>query len=252
MSENYISAVSNSVETDFHKHWMLQLFLAYNNNLDIQVEDKKISCRCIIVDSNMGHRFLSCDPINFTMLIEPTSYIAKQFKEKYIKENSYYIFKAEDSISLQIELEKIIKNNLHKESYNIFSKNLFDTFKIRYNDRLMYDNRIIKLLEILEECDCSDHSVESFAKEVYLSKSRLSHLFKEQTGIPLKSYIVLHKLQKAYMYLFKGYNITYASIEAGFDSSSHFAYTNKKLTGRTAKNIIKDSVFLKVSDCCKK
>ncbi|EEH97983.1 hypothetical protein PMY38_10705 [Clostridium tertium] len=37
-----------------------------------------------------------------------------------------------------------------------------------------------------------------------------------------------------------------ATLKSGFDSPSHFAYTSKKLTGMSAKNIRKDSVFLKV------
>ena len=101
---------------------------------------------------------------------------------------------------------------------------------------------------MLDSCDCSDHSLQSIAKELSLSASRLSHLFKEQTGMPLKSYVVLHKLQKAYIHLFQNSNITEAAMRAGFDSPSHFAYTNKNLTGMSGKDIIKDSVFLKVSD----
>ncbi|MDZ7548901.1 helix-turn-helix transcriptional regulator, partial [Clostridium perfringens] len=78
------------------------------------------------------------------------------------------------------------------------------------------------------------------------SESRISHLFKKQIGIPLKSYIVLCNLKKAYIYLLDNGSITDAAMKAGFDSPSHFAYTSKKLTGMSAKNIRKDSVFLKV------
>lgn len=35
---------------------------------------------------------------------------------------------------------------------------------------------------------CDKHSISSFANKVSLSSSRLSHLFKEQAGLPLKSY----------------------------------------------------------------
>lgn len=41
------------------------------------------------------------------------------------------------------------------------------------------DERIIKLLDILKNCDCYDHTIANLAKEVCLSPSRLSHLFAE-------------------------------------------------------------------------
>ena len=81
---------------------------------------------------------------------------------------------------------------------------------------------------------------------VFLSSSRLSHLFKEQTGIPLKSYIILHQMERAFDELFAGKNITESSMIAGFDSPSHFASTVKKMMGMTVSLSLKDSEFLKV------
>lgn len=71
-------------------------------------------------------------------------------------------------------------------------------------------------------------------------------MFKDETGIPLKSYIVIHKLYGAYESIFNGVNITTAALNAGFDNPSHLAYTNKMITGMSASNILKDSEFLKV------
>ena len=41
--------------------------------------------------------------------------------------------------------------------------------------------------------------------------------------------------------------LTTSALNAGFDSPSHFAYTNKLMTGMSASNIMKDSEFLKVT-----
>ncbi|WP_216857302.1 helix-turn-helix domain-containing protein [Paenibacillus tritici] len=49
----------------------------------------------------------------------------------------------------------------------------------------------------------------------------MSHLFKENTGISLSGYMVLHKLQKATYLIFEGLSITDAAMAAGFDSPSH-------------------------------
>ena len=108
------------------------------------------------------------------------------------------------------------------------------------------DERITELLSLLKKCDCYDHTIAAFAKQVSLSPSRLSHLFREQVGVPLKSYIVLHQTEKAFTALLGGASITDAAMLAGFDSPSHFAATVKKLMGQPASKATKDSEFLKV------
>lgn len=101
------------------------------------------------------------------------------------------------------------------------------------------------MTKMLESFRLSDYSVESVSSVLALSPSRLAHLFKEQTGMPLKSYLVMHRLMHAYSLLFQGKNITEAAMRSGFDSPSHLAMLNKKLTGVTASSILKNSEFLK-------
>ena len=111
-----------------------------------------------------------------------------------------------------------------------------------------YDDRITELLSLLDECSCDDHAIAQFAYKIALSPSRLSHLFKEQTGMPLKSYIMLHQMERAFIGLLGGKSITEAALNAGFDTPSHFAATTKRLMGMYASLSLKDSEFLKVSD----
>ena len=87
---------------------------------------------------------------------------------------------------------------------------------------------------------------EEYAGELNLSASRLSHLFSEQIGIPIKKYLILHQLEKAFAEILQGVSITKASMDSGFDSPSHFAAVVKSLMGLPAKRGVKDSVFLKV------
>ena len=100
----------------------------------------------------------------------------------------------------------------------------------------------------MEFCNCDTHLIALYADKVALSQSRLSHLFKEQVGIPLKSYIQFHQIQKAFLGLLNGKNITEAAMFAGFDTPSHFAAVTKRMMGMPASISLKDSVFLKVTE----
>ena len=108
------------------------------------------------------------------------------------------------------------------------------------------DERITEFLSMLENCSCTDHSIDHFAEELHLSSSRLSHLFSEQVGITLKDYLLLHQLERVFQDILSGRKITDAAMDAGFDSPSHFASTVKRLMGLPARSTIKDSEFLKV------
>lgn len=251
MSESLISAFTDSVEAEEHKHWMLQLFMSLEGDLDIKIKGKSVHSSCVIVNKNVNHCFFTHNSVHFTMLIDAASDISAMFKDKYLAGADYYIFDSDKINFLQIKLQNLIKD-LNEESYKAFISLFFDILGIKASNIIKYDSRIIKLLDMLEKYDLTDYSLKDISEKVLLSESRLSHIFKEETGIPLKSYIVLCKLQKAYMYLLQGKSITYAAVEAGFDSPSHFAYTSKSLTGMSASYINKDSVFLKVSNLEKK
>ncbi len=102
------------------------------------------------------------------------------------------------------------------------------------------------LFQLLDTCNCNNHTISNFADKVALSFSRLSHLFKEQIGIPLKSYILLHQMERAFQELLTGKSVTGATLPAGFDSPSHFAGTVKRMMGMPVSLSLKDSEFLKV------
>nr|WP_242846410.1 helix-turn-helix transcriptional regulator [Clostridium botulinum] len=88
--------------------------------------------------------------------------------------------------------------------------------------------------------------MEELAKKVFLSRSRLTHLFKEETKISLNSFLIILKISKSYEYILSGKTITEACIKAGFYSPSHFATTNKKMFGISASAFRKDVKIIQV------
>lgn len=236
-------AISDSIEADCHKHWLLQMFLS-QKELNIEVNGQLILCSAILIDMNTPHIFTAKGETHFTMLIDPTTELGCVMRG-LLNNQPFYIFPHEKNIVMQQNFKNALEENEH-DAILSFANSVIIQF---YSSNMkVFDDRIIKVLNILDECMHEDefHQIKYFSKKTGLSESRLAHLFKEETGIPLKSYIVLHKLQKAYELIFNGENITTAALDAGFDSPSHLAYTNKMMTGMSATSIIRDSEFLKV------
>lgn len=236
-----IAFIGNQVNATEHAHCVLQTFLSLNEPLEVTVNGEQINGKCIIVNKNARHIF-SCDnQIRLSILIEPSSNFANELIKKI--DGDYLIFD-NDIDRLQQKAAALIDTN-DRQRYIEFIQDFTEYLGVKRNSGIL-DERITVLLKILQNCDCYDHTIENFAKSVCLSSSRLSHLFREQIGVPLKSYILFHQLEKAFTALLNGANITDAAMLAGFDSPSHFAATVKKWMGMPVSVSIKDSEFLKV------
>lgn len=240
-----ISIITDQIEAVPHKHWAMQLFLSLEKNLEISVEGKKFSCRCIAINRNTLHSFSTGGSLYFTMIIEPTSSVANQLDER-MEGKKHHIFDNQDIEPTQRLLFSLIDSGGMGE-YREFMIQLYKFLRLKEQSK-KYDDRIRDLLYEIERCNCNTHSIASFADKVALSSSRLSHLFKEQVGMPLKSYIQFHQMQRAFLALLNGKNITEAAMMAGFDTPSHFATVTKKMMGMPASVSMKNSVFLKVTE----
>ncbi len=241
--KNYM-AISDSIEADCHKHWLLQLFLSSEKELNIEVNGQSIPCGSILVNVDTPHLFSTDGYPHFTILADPTTELGHMLRELLL-DQPFYVFPHENTVLMQRAFKHALIQK-SKDAFISFVESMISQFD--YSNMKNFDNRVIEVLNLLDDCIHEDefHQIKHFSNKTCLSESRLAHLFKEETGIPMKSYIVLHKLQIAYKSIFNGENITIAALNAGFDSPSHLAYTNKMMTGMSATNIIRDSEFLKV------
>ncbi|WP_074258372.1 AraC family transcriptional regulator [Mycobacteroides abscessus] len=69
------------------------------------------------------------------------------------------------------------------------------------------------------------------AARVGLSASRLTHLFTEQVGIPLRRYVLWSRLRAAILRVQAGDDLTGAAHGAGFADSAHLTRTTREMFG---------------------
>lgn len=242
MNKKYISVLTEQIESEMHSHQLLQMFVAKEGHLNLTISRQHVCGSCIVIDSNIVHHVRKNDNVGFLMFIEPTCSIAKQFKHKFT-ECGYCVFQGSTVLNYLNDFKK----SPTQKAYLKFIRNLFFLLDINLTQQTVYDHRVNQVIDLMDFGACSEYSVSLIANKLAISPSRLEHLFKGQTGMPLKSYLTMHRLINAYQFLFRGTSITEAALQSGFYSSSHFAMLNKKLTGVTARSILKDSEFLKVS-----
>jgi len=245
-ADHHLLVLSDTIDAEEHRHSFLQVTVSLENDFEMNVDGQALSCSGIIINSNVDHRLQGAGQPLLLLLMDSTSAMAASFKRS-IGNRKYHVFPPEmmDAVRNFVQTEyPDIKDN---EDYQSFLGQLLMLLGVDHVNTAIADSRIREFIQLVKACTDSEHSVSLYAQRIGLSSSRLSHLFKENTGISLSGYILLHKLQKAIYYIFKGLNITDAAMAAGFDSPSHLAATSKRLLGMTAKDIRKDSVFLQVS-----
>lgn len=134
------------------------------------------------------------------------------------------------------------------EGYEDFWAEIMEALEISEADSRVSDKRITAAMRYVKEHLQDEIKLKDAAETAYLSESRFSHLFKEETGISFSGYLVMQKIFCAYMQIAEGASITESALTAGFSTPSHFAAVNKKMFGITARDLCGDYRLYRLAD----
>lgn len=232
--ESYIVIVPSFDKTATHKHPFMHLFFG-QNRCTIKTDKKELQGNIILIDSNKRHAVEPGNDCIFFLLIDPTSAIAEQMKEQYIKDCFYYEITS-DIVNVPEDINRLSEKEIIRTVEYVLS-----TMEISTEKNGTKDERIEQVIDKIISGEWLSYSVKQIAEVVFLSESRLTHLFKEEVGISLKSYILIRRMERAYRIVSSGGKITQAAQESGFSSSAHLAYTCKTLTGVSITEVLKSS-----------
>ena len=111
------------------------------------------------------------------------------------------------------------------------------------------DSRVARAFEILDALPEPRVPAGELAARVGLSAGRFAHLFREQTGLPVRRYLLWLRLLKAINQLSRKVSLTQAAHEAGFADSAHLTRTFRRMFGITPSEIFRSSQFVQVIAC---
>ncbi|MET1077590.1 MAG: AraC family transcriptional regulator [Pseudomonas sp.] len=108
------------------------------------------------------------------------------------------------------------------------------------------DPRVIKVLVAMQAQPQYNFTAQELAASVCLSPSRLSALFKQEIGLPLRRYRVWLRLRALVGFISQGLSLTEAALMAGFSDSAHFSNSCRKLLGIKPTDILAASAALPI------
>ncbi|WMJ87086.1 helix-turn-helix domain-containing protein [Anaerocolumna sp. MB42-C2] len=225
-----------------HKHMAKHLIFSLDGDFGCKVDDMEIFCQGICIDSEIKHTVNADGSRLLIFLFEETSNLAEELTKQFLIGGEYKIL----DHKLVLSIIKIWER--YKQEPVTLDLAILSACGLCQESSGKYEERVCRLLESVRKMDgIYDDTICLLSKSLSLSQSRMSHLFKEQVGIALNSYLIFEKMRKAYTYIVNGENITKACIRAGFDSSSHFSSTCKRMFGLSFTDFKKDAVFKEIS-----
>lgn len=245
---DHILTVAESSQPELHKHFFKHILISYGAPLTFVVEGQTIVTQGIIINSNILHTVLCEREKHLNFLFEETSFLSEQIDDIYLKGQAYACLQPE--LVNRIQEEKMFFTPISR--FDIYNQEFYRCMEILGLIpfiKTKRDERVSQILSYLNELTIIEPDIMTVLTEkAHLSQSRLSHLFKQEIGISLSSYLTLLKTSKAYEYVFQGESITEAALRAGFSSSNHFAGTSKSLLGFSPSFLNRESIYLNFTE----
>ena len=217
---------------EVHSHLASHLVFSLEGSLKCRTDGTDFETSGICIASDVPHTVNAERGDMLLYLFDTTSSLSEALNEKYLRGERFCSL---DS-SLVDDLRKIWNEN----SAAAADGKMLERCGLMLRKSGEKDERIISVLDFLRSTETvTDDIMDRLCSTACLSRSRLSHLFKEQVGISLHRYLALDKMKKGYIYYRKYGNITDAAMRAGFDSPSHFASTCKRMFGISFSEIMK-------------
>jgi AraC-like DNA-binding protein len=223
--------IGKGLQTAIHDHHAIQLIINLEGTFEFRSATWASRCvKAVLIDSDKPHECLTNQDTMLILNLAPESPLGVNLKTTYLIEQGYREMDGAATAAFIENLPPLLTQDAEKRAIVDFIEGyLFDLAGLARPEPL--DERIIKVLNLLQANDGDRIRIREIAAKVFTSESRLIHLFKQNVGVPIRKYLLWLRLIKAIQHTFKDNNISQAALEAGFSDASHFNRTLKRMFG---------------------
>jgi len=235
MSLWVLEAPNGFGDAHFHAHHAIQITICLDGALELFAGNASQSGRVIAVAADARHRFTAHGLIAF-IFVEPESWAGRALTASLFANGPLAEIDSGRMLPLLDALRGTFDEALTPADLLAAGWGALDAL-VPPGPAPLPDQRIQKVIDhAVANPDASlDRSAASAG--VYLSPSRLRHLFVEQTGLAFKTYMLWLRLVRALEIYSAGQSLTEAAHEAGFSDSAHFSRIFKRTFGLPATTL---------------
>jgi AraC-like DNA-binding protein len=223
--------MGKNIKSDFHKHHLIAIIISYGEPFEITLENGRPELyEAVFIQKDTNYKLEAGDKDHVIFIhLDPYSEYGMQLSQQVYPIQRLEPGAFEDVLNDCLAWFRESENNIQRTEQllnAIVSTVVSGTPKTRE-----MDSRIVKCIQYIKQSDLEKIYIDQMAELVYLSSSRLSHLFKEETGITVRQFVLHCKLVKSLQAIYEQHNFTESSFMGGFSDQPHFTKTFKKAFG---------------------
>lgn len=227
MSGQHATYLGDFGKADWHRHAAPVLLIGLSGMIRVQTETHDEMCWSALVDANVNHTVDCHGEHVATLYWEIDSCAAAGVRQRYLSSDSVVFDIAEKQVRLM------------RSEATLLSGEFGGLFGGRAARSLVgQDGRVLECIQRLQSCEPGLLRQTNLADEMGLSPSRLTHLFKQYTGVPLQRYRQWQQLNGFMRDVHRSRDITSSALNAGFYDSAHLSNTYKKIFGISPSKIL--------------
>lgn len=199
-----------------HRHWAHQLSISLGGKLSVFSSGQRYEAEAVFIPANTPHQLLP-GPV-LSIYLDPTSRMATGLSHRF--------FSAVPIVTL-LDVDRALLSPLLVDPCSMETLAACLQRWVPEGSVPEHDPRLAEVIALLESGirEQGDVSRQELADTAHLSESRFSHWFKEQTGMPLRSYRKWLRLIQGTEKALLGQKLAAAAQEASFSDQAHFSRT---------------------------
>lgn len=222
-------------EPSVHAHHAIQVTICFRGCLALATAEGSVSGRVLAVAPDIPHQLTAHGLLGF-LFVEPESRTGRALRDRLFSDRPLVTLDDVAFVNRIEPLRDAIANAMEQE--RMLEVGWEALAALAGADRPTGpDERIQRIIDHAA-CHLDDPlGTAAAAAGVYLSESRLRHLFVEQTGLAYKTYLVWLRLVRAVQHYAAGSSLTEAAHAAGFADSAHFSRQFRRTFGSPASTL---------------
>ena len=242
--EGFALFLGDRIEADVkpHSHHLLKIFISLDHSFKIEHRGEFREVEIAIIAPDEAHRFASDDGNYAVLYLDGESEAARYLCSKYIGSHGLCLLPELFLMPAKLELMELKDESISISKAECVSKSILGILLGPYGQETgELDPRIKKAIALLKESPDKKIKIESVARHIGLSESRLIHLFTHQVGVPPRRYALWLRLLDAIDEIVEGASFTDAAYAAGFSDSAHLSRTFRKMFGLSLVEVFKST-----------
>lgn len=227
--------IGDNIATDTHIHHAVTIAVSFSEQFVFECENTAISCSGLVIQPHILRKFIN--PLHARVAfvhIDPFSDQGLILREHTRHFKELTDVQIHNIIRLLKSWSATDTNNEDATSYLI--QQIVSKTGIRKRHRTL-DERITKAIARIRISE--NTSLKNMAAFCDLSTYRFSHLFRQETGLSFREFVLYTKLVRSLKAICQNQSLTQSSYAGGFSDQAHFTRTYLKAFGILPSQTVK-------------